>query len=68
MTEKSIEAPVVILEVIDDLAFRGTLPNGKPVLAYFETGDPPFPLAPGDRVVVSLCLADFSRGAILRAV
>jgi translation initiation factor IF-1 len=64
--EKSIEAPVVIQEVIHDLASHGTLPNGKKVLAYFESRDTPFPLSPGDHVIVALCLADFSRATILR--
>ncbi|QAA36738.1 hypothetical protein C1I88_07440 [Akkermansia muciniphila] len=61
-----VQAVAVIVERIADTAFRATLPNGKPAVAFVEKKNASLRdlLKPGDRVKVTICPADFDRARV----
>lgn len=62
----TVQAVAVIVERIAETAFRATLPNGKPTVAFVEKKNAPLRdvLQPGDRVAVTICPADFDRARV----
>lgn len=62
----AIEAPATIIERIDGKAYRAKLPNGKIVVAHFQSsrGETVPSLEPGSTVRLELSPFDFSRGKI----
>lgn len=62
----TVQAVAVIVERIADTAFRATLPNGKPAVAFVEKKNAPLRdvLKPGTRVNVTICPADFDRARV----
>lgn len=63
--DERIRGPVVITEVLNERTYRGTLPNGKIVLAFYPRTRVGQALSVGDRVVIELSLFDFSEGEIV---
>lgn len=63
--DERIRGPVVITQVMNERTYRGTLPNGKVVLAFYPRTKVGRPLNIGDRVVIELSLFDFSEGEIV---
>ena len=61
-----IKTTCTILERFAPTAYRATLPNGKPTVAFVQRKEAWLleVLRPGDRVCVTICPADFERARI----
>lgn len=70
MPDASIHALGTILENLNPVLYRVSLPNGKIVLAHFSkqlSKQPPV-FMPNDAVVIELTPFDFEQARIIRAV
>jgi len=63
--DERIRGPVTIAEVLSERTYRGSLPNGKQVLAFYPKSRVGQPLGVGDKVIIELSLFDFSEGEIV---
>ncbi len=63
-----IDCICTIVERFAPTAFRATLPNGKPTVAFVQKKESHLleTLRPGDKVHCTLCPADFERARIRR--
>lgn len=61
-----IDCTCTIVERFAPTAFRATLPNGKPTVAFVQRKEAHLldVLKPGDRVLCTVCPADFERARI----
>ena len=61
-----INCTCTIVERFAPTAFRATLPNGKPTVAFVQRKEAHLldVLKPGDRVCCTVCPADFERARI----
>jgi len=61
-----IDSICTIVERFAPTAFRATLPNGKPTVAFVQKKEAWLldVLQPGDRVLCTICPADFERARI----
>ncbi|MDO5470320.1 MAG: hypothetical protein Q4F38_03375 [Akkermansia sp.] len=61
-----IDCTCTIIERFAPTAFRATLPNGKPTVAFVQRKEAHLldVLKPGDRVLCTICPADFERARI----
>lgn len=61
-----IDCTCTIIERFAPTAFRATLPNGKPTVAFVQRKEAHLldVLKPGDRVLCTVCPADFERARI----
>ncbi len=63
-----IDCVCTIRERFAPTAYHGTLPNGKETVAFVQRREAHLleTIQPGDRVVVTICPADFDRARICR--
>lgn len=63
-----IDCICTIRERFAPTAYHATLPNGKPTVAFLQKKEAHLveQIQPGDRVVVTICPADFDRARIRR--
>lgn len=61
-----IDCTCTIIERFAPTAFHATLPNGKPTVAFVQRKEAHLldVLKPGDRVLCTICPADFERARI----
>lgn len=61
-----IDCTCTIIERFAPTAFRATLPNGKPTVAFIQKKEAGLLdiLRPGDQVLCTICPADFERARI----
>ncbi len=61
-----VDCTCTIIERFANTAFRATLPNGKPTVAFVQKKEAWLldELQPGDKVLCTVCPADFERARI----
>ncbi len=65
MIPEYVETTVIITQPHSERTWHATLPNGRPVLAFRDEGEPLIELVPGQSVAVQMTVSDFSRALVL---